>query len=59
MKFNFSPGTSLYISAGFVFRLGSGGGAGYPRPGSNGISRFTWALRMTGVCWHIACECRG
>jgi hypothetical protein len=28
MKFNFSPGTSLYISAGFVFRLGSGGGAG-------------------------------
>lgn len=29
MKFGFSPGTSLYIGAGFVFRLGGGGsGAG-------------------------------
>ncbi len=26
MKFSFSPGTSLYIGAGFVFRLGSAGG---------------------------------
>lgn len=28
MKFGFNPGTSLYIGAGFVFRMGDGGGAG-------------------------------
>ncbi|MGE0528977.1 MAG: hypothetical protein AB7P49_18110 [Bdellovibrionales bacterium] len=28
MKFGFSPGTSLYIGFGFVWRLGGGGGAG-------------------------------
>lgn len=28
MKFNFSPGTSLYIGAGFVFRLGSDSASG-------------------------------
>lgn len=28
MKFGFSPGTSLYFSLGFVWRLGASGGAG-------------------------------